>query len=327
MLDICIKMYSMYSTDWTKCYLVPENGSSFLTLVRYSGAESVRWIVELVLGFGATLVWFSVRVLRAGLGLYFLQDYCLVIISVILCALYLSHQLSHQWVISLLYGPAVYSLVILEFFFLPRLLTSLPVVILCRVFCQQTFSTPALVEYLDGSVSLNSPVRPQPLAAECLVVFGVIFFYPSCPCCPSSHPSPLPLSEDRFIAFEGDCKLLSVSQLFSSVLQPLTYFGKHLVKKTCGNEYWCSTGLLCEIFGILVSCQPAYKLLLKWLKLVWFLLTLIYGWIIPPWQLQASLLLRLNTFWKFHLGYFTSLTLWWVQKNRDFVAYLACCDY
>ena len=194
MLDICIKMYSMYSTDWTKCYLVPENGPSFLTLVCYSGAESVRWIVELVLGFGATLVWFSVRVLRAGLGLYFLQDYCLVIISVILCALYLSHQLSHQWVISLLYGPAVYSLVILEFFFLPRLLTSLPVVVIpWRVFCQQTFSTPALVERVSGWKCFSQ--LSCPTSALGSWVFGGFWsdiFLPLLPMLPlfSSLPSP-----------------------------------------------------------------------------------------------------------------------------------------
>lgn len=66
-----------------------------------------------------------------------------------------------------------------------------------------------------------------------------------------AHPS-LPPSEDRFFAFEGDRKLLGVSQLSSPVLQPLAYFRKLLVK-TCGNEWLGSAGLLCEILGILIG--------------------------------------------------------------------------
>lgn len=63
------------STDRSKYYLSPQSGHFLLVWLIDSGAKSIWWIIELVLGFFAKFQFdLSSTVLRAELGLDFLQD-------------------------------------------------------------------------------------------------------------------------------------------------------------------------------------------------------------------------------------------------------------
>lgn len=207
----------------------------------------------LVLGFVATLVWFLLSALRAGLGLFtFCKICCLIVISVIsLCFISEPSAVGPLGIFSALQPSCL-------FFGHSGVLCALqPCPRLFCVCCDNVSTSNAFQGFL--SANLPAPVIMCRVSGwkwfsqlSCLtstlgsLMFGVFwndfFFFTF------AHPTLLPPSEDRFIAFEGDYKFLRVSLSFPALSPNLGHFSSTLVK-TCRNEWFA-------LWNSDMSCQP-----------------------------------------------------------------------